>query len=136
MTSLPLKTTALKLTAAAAFAVAAVTMPAGLALAADEKPKAAAPKANFSEKRLNDFAAAAKEVFAIRQKYAPQFEAAGNETDKKQIVQQARGEMEQAIKGKGLTIDQYNEVLVAAKDDQALADKLGKMMDDLGAPKG
>lgn len=136
MTSFPLKATAVKMTAAVAFAVAAVTMPAGLALAADEKPKATAPKSNFSEKRLNDFAAAAKEVFAIRQKYAPKFEAAGNDADKKEIVQQARGEMEQAIKGKGLTIEQYNEVLVAAKDDQALADKLGKLMDELNSPKG
>lgn len=136
MITLPLKTTAVRMTAAAAFAIAAVTMPAGFALAADEKPKAAAPKSNFSDKRLNDFAAAAKEVFEIRQKYAPKFEAAGNDADKKEIVQQARGEMEQAIKGKGLTIEQYNEVLVAAKDDQVLAEKLGKLMDELNSPKG
>lgn len=135
MTSLPLKTTAIKMTAAVAFAVAAIATPAGFALADNEKPKALAPKSNFSEKRLNDFAAAAKEVFAIRQKYAPKFEAASNDADKKQIVQQARGEMEQAIKGKGLTIEQYNEVLVAAKDDQALADKLGRMMDAGKKPK-
>jgi hypothetical protein len=131
MTSLPLK-----LTAAAAFAMAATVLPAAGVMAADEKAKQEAPKASFSDKRLNDFAAAAKEVFAIRQKYAPQFKAADNDIAKKQIVQSARGEMEQAIKSKGLTLEQYNEVLVAARDDQMLADKLGKMMETMNTPKG
>lgn len=131
MTSLPIK-----LATAVAFAIAATALPASVTLADDKKPTTLAPKTNFSQKRLNDFAAAAKEVFAIRQKYAPKFEAAGTDADKKQIVQKARGEMEQAIQGKGLTLNQYNEVLVAAKDDRALADKLGKMMDGVGSPKG
>lgn len=131
MPSLPIK-----IATAVAFAITATALPAGVTLAADKKPATLAPKSNFSEKRLNDFAAAAKEVFAIRQKYAPEFESAGTDADKKQIVQKARGEMEQAIQGKGLTIEQYNEVLVAAKDDQGLAEKLGKMMDGAGGPRG
>ena len=126
----------LRLAAAAAIASAAITVPATATLAADEKPKAAAPAAQFSDQQLNSFAAAAKEVFAIRQKYAPQFEAASDETQKKQIVQTAQSEMKKAIQGNGLTLEQYNNVLVAAKDDKVLAEKIGKMMDTSGTPKG
>lgn len=122
--------------AAAALAIFAVTLPAGLAKADDQSPKAAAPKAAFSEKHISNFVAAAKEVYAIRQKYAPQFRAANSDADKKQIVLTAQGEMEKAIQGNGLTVQQYNEVLVAAKDDQALADRIGRMMDSGGAKEG
>jgi hypothetical protein len=41
--------------------------------------------------------------------------------------------MEKVIVGHGLTVEQYNEILVAAKDDQALAEKLSKL---LGPPPG
>ena len=122
MTSLPLK-------AATALAVAMLAFAPAPSLAADEKPKAAAKKSNFSQKRLSDFVAAAMEVAAIRQKYGPQFKAAANDAEKKKIVQTASGEMKKAIQGRGLTVDQYNEVLVAAKDDQALAERLAKMID-------
>jgi len=130
MTSLTLNAAA---AVALAFAMSSVPVSESYA---EDKPGMASPAASFSEQRLNNFAAAAKEVFEIRQKYAPQFEAASTDADKKLIVQTARGEMEQAIKGKGLTLEQYNEVLVAAKDDQALAEKLGKMMDAGNAKKG
>jgi len=126
----------LKTAAVVALAVAGLHLPVTAATAAEDAPKAAAPKSQFSDKRLNDFAAAAKEVFAIRQKYATQFEAASEEADKKRIVQTAQGEMKKAIEGRGLTIEQYNEVLVAAKDDQVLAEKLGKMMEGGPAHKG
>ena len=131
MTFLPLKAAT-----AAALAFAILSLPATPSIAADEKPKAAAPAGNISEKRLTDFVAAAKDVFAIRQKYAPQFQTASDDAQKKQIVHTAQGEMKQAIQNRGMTIDQYNDVLVAAKDDQALAEKIGKMMDDGKPGKG
>lgn len=127
--------TSLSLKAAAALAVAMLAIAPAPLMAADEKPKAAAKKPNFSEKRITDFVAAAKDVFAIRRKYAPQFESAANTAEKKKIVQTASGEMKQAIQNRGLTVDQYNAVLVAAKDDQALAERIGKMMSKGAAGK-
>ena len=131
MTHLPMK-----LATAGAIACAAIAAPATATLAADEKPKALSPAAQFSDRQLTSFAAAAKQVSAIRRKYVPQFEAATDEAKKKEIVQTAQSEMRQAIQGNGLTLEQYNNVLVAAKDDKALAEKLGKIMDDTPAPKG
>lgn len=125
-----------KAAAAAALAVVALSWPALPSMADEEKPSAAVQKAKISDKRLNDFVAAAKEVYAIRQKYAPQFKAAQTDAQKRQVIQSAQGEMKQAIQNRGLTVEQYNEVLVAAKDDQALAERIGKMMDDSAAKKG
>jgi chemotaxis regulatin CheY-phosphate phosphatase CheZ len=126
----------LKAAAAAALALFVLSLPAAPSMATDEKPKAAAPKAVISEKRLNDFVAAAKDVYAIRQKYAPKFEAAKDDAEKRQVIQTAQGEMKQAIQNRGMTVEQYNEVLVAAKDNHDLADRIGKMMDNTASEKG
>ena len=112
----------------AGMALIGVVLPAAAPMAQDAKPGATAPKKKFTDKQLNAFVAAAKGVAAVRQKYAPQFQAATDDESKKKIVGAARQEMEKAIKGQGLTVEQYNEVLVATKDDKALADKLGKML--------
>jgi hypothetical protein len=99
----------------------------------DDKPGTAAPQSSFTDARLNAFANAAKGVYAVRQKYGPKFEAAADDAEKKNVVLSARAEMEKVIVGHGLTVEQYNEILVAAKDDQALAEKLSKL---LGPPPG
>ena len=126
----------LKAAAAAALVVFVFSLPAAPSFADDETAKQTMPKSKISEKRLNDFVAAAKDVFAIRQKYAPKFKAAKDDTEKRQVLQTARGEMQSAIENRGLTIQQYNDVLVAAKSDHDLADRIGKMLEDTTAPKG
>ena len=112
----------------AGMALVGALLPMGAPIAADGKPAATAPKKKFTDKQINAFVAAAKGVAAVRQKYAPQFQAATDDDSKRKIVVTARQEMEQVIKGQGLTVEQYNEVLVAAKDDEALADRLGKLL--------
>lgn len=114
--------------AAAGIALFGLSLPAVAPMAADSKPGAVAPRKNFSDKHLNAFAAAAKGVFAVRRKYATQFQAASDEGEKKKIVIAARREMEDVIRGHGLTVEQYNEVLVAAKDDRALAERISKLL--------
>jgi hypothetical protein len=117
-----------KATIVAGMALIGVLLPAAAPMAADGKPGAAVPKKKFTDKQINAFVAAAKGVAAVRQKYAPQFQAAADDDSKKRIVGQARQEMEKVIKSKGLTIEQYQEVLVATKDDKELADRLGKLL--------
>ncbi len=123
----------------AALVVAAVTLygvslPAAAPARADDNAEAAAGK--ITDERLNAFVAAAKDVYAVRQKYSPQFEAAATDDDKKKIVVAARDEMKKAIEGHGLTIEQYNAVLTAARTDQTLAEKLEKMLSLENPPKG
>lgn len=124
----------IKAAVVAALVTVALSMPVVPSLADEPAANAAATKAKISEKRLNDFVAAAKDVYAIRQKYAPKFKDAKDDGEKQQVLQTARGEMKSAIENRGLTVEQYNDVLVAAKGDQELADRIGKMLDD--ATKG
>jgi len=126
----------LKAAAAAALVAVALLLPAAPSFADEENSKATAPKSKISEKRLNDFVAAAKDVYAIRQKYAPKFKDAKDDAEKRTVLQTARGEMQQAIENRGLTVEQYNDVLVAAKGDQQLADRIGKMLEDTTSSKG
>jgi hypothetical protein len=113
---------------AAAVALFGVALPAAGPMAADEKTQAAAPKSKISDERLNAFAAAAKGVFAVRQKFAPQFEAATTDAEKKKVISAAQDEMKNVIQGHGITVEQYNAVLVAARDDRSLAEKLEKLL--------
>jgi hypothetical protein len=112
----------------AGMALIGVLSPVASSMAQTGTPGATAPKKKFTDKQINAFAAAAKGVFAVRQKYAPQFQAATDDASKKQVIASARQEMEKVIKGHGLTVEQYNDVLVAAKDDKELADRLGKLL--------
>ena len=112
---------------AAGMALFGLSLPAA-AQKTDDKPGMAAPQSSFTDARLNAFANAAKGVYAVRQKYGPKFEAAADDAEKKNVVLSARAEMEKVIVGHGLTVEQYNEILVAAKDDQALAEKLSKLL--------
>lgn len=114
----------------AAIVVAAMTfygaaLPAAVPARADDKGDA---NTTITDERLNAFVAAAKEVFAVRQKYRPQFEAATTDGDKQKIVVAARDEMKKAVESHGLTIEQYNAVLTAARNDQKLAEKLEKLL--------
>jgi Domain of unknown function (DUF4168) len=131
MTFLPFKAAV-----TAALAVVVLSLPAARSVADEPMPSASVPKAKISEKRLNDFVAAAKDVYAIRQKYAPKFKDAKDDGEKQQVLQTARGEMKSAIENRGMTVEQYNDVLVAAKGDQELAERIGKMLDDATSQKG
>jgi hypothetical protein len=120
---------------AAAVALYGVSLPASTPARADDNAEITIA-ANFSDARLTAFVAAAKEVFAVREKYRPQFEAASTDDEKKKVVLAARGEMKKAIEGHGLTIEQYNAVLTAARSDRTLASRLEKLLSVESRPKG
>ena len=126
----------IKAAAVAALVAINVLVPTVPSAADEPAPGTPATKAKISEKRLNDFVAAAKDVYAIRQKYAPMFKEAKDDGEKRQVLQTARGEMKLAIENRGMTVEQYNDVLVAAKGDQELADRIGKMLEDTASKSG
>ena len=91
--------------------------------------KAQANPATFSATQLQQFAKAAQQVFKIRQKYAPDVRAAGNEKDARALIDKAQAEMTTAIEKEGMTIAQYNTIIEAAQKDPALAGEIQKIMD-------
>lgn len=90
---------------------------------------AQAAPAKIAPKQLKSFVSAAKQVFKIREKFAPQVQAAGNEEAARTLITAAQGEMRKAIEGAGLTIERYNEIIQAAQADPALASEIQGMMD-------
>ena len=93
-------------------------------LMAQSKAPAAIPAA-----QLQSFATAAKQVFEIRQKYAPQVQAAGSEQEARAVIVAAQGEMRKAIETSGLSVERYQEIIEAAEADPKLADEIQGMIE-------
>jgi hypothetical protein len=111
-------------------ALAVVAIDAAPFRAADEalaqKPTATA---SYSAKELQAFARAAREVFAIRQAYAPRVQSARSEIDARDFIVAAEKEMSEAIGRQGMTVARYNEILKAAQRDPALAARIQSFVD-------
>ena len=78
---------------------------------------------------LRSFARAAREVFRIRQAYAPKVLAAHSEIDASSHIVSAQREMEAAIRNEGLTVRRYNEILEAAQRNSTLAARIQELVD-------
>lgn len=88
-----------------------------------------------SDKELQRFARAAREVFRIRQAYAPKVQAASSEMNARDFIVAAEREMGNAIRHESLTVERYNEILRAAQRDSALAGRIQALVDKAAAGK-
>jgi len=95
--------------------------------AAAQAPSAA--KAKIAPKELQSFARAAREVFHIRQTYAPKVQSARSEIDARDFIVAAEKEMGEAIGSQGMTVARYNEILKAAQRDPSLAARIQALVD-------
>jgi hypothetical protein len=88
-----------------------------------------AQPSEFSEGQLKSFASAVLKVQAIRSKWQPQLQGAESTEKAQELQAQAGAEMVSALEEKGLTVETYNAIALAARDDSALADRIGKLME-------
>ena len=110
----------------------------GLAVSTGTGPRAAgeaktittSAEKEIQGKELQDFAKAAREVFRIRQAFAPKVQSATSEMDARDMIVEAEKEMSAVIQREGLTVDRYNEILKAAQRDPALAARIQKLVDE------
>ena len=93
--------------------------------------RAQAPAAGnpMPARELQSFARAAREVFRVRQAYAPKVQSARSEIDARDFIVSAEKEMGEAIRREGLTVDRYNEILKAAQRDASLAARIQALVD-------
>jgi hypothetical protein len=63
-------------------------------------------------------------IAAIQQSYGPRVAAAESEDEKQGLQKQATIDAVKAISDQGLTVEQYNEVVVAAQEDTELEQRL------------
>lgn len=127
-----------------ALALAAVSSAGLWALAASWTPAAAAGDTNAAAQadvdnipaeELQSFARAAREVFSVRQAYAPKVQAARSEIDASEHIVAAQKAMEAAIRREGMTVERYNEILAAAQRNGVLAARIQELVDKAAAGK-
>lgn len=98
----------------------------------DAAPEMETQAIEFSEAQLDAFASAYVRVNEIGMSYESQLE--GSETDEELMAMQAEAQQEMmtVVEGTdGLTVDTYNNILVAAQNDPALGAQIQERVDAL-----
>ena len=111
---------------AAAIAAALLTSTLAVPLAA-QQPGAAPPGQSATavpDTVVAKTGAALRDVTEIRETYAPRVAAASNDGEKQGLLQQATDKSVKAITDRGLSLDQYNQVIRAAQADPQLEQRL------------
>lgn len=114
----------------ALFVVLASGLILGVALpmqAQDNKRQQQPPPAQqpeFSQGQIEAFASAALQIRDIRTKWQSQMQGTDNVDKVKEFQEQANTEMKNAVEGKGLTVETYNAIVVAAQSNDELADRI------------
>ena len=83
-----------------------------------------AQQPEFSQGQIEAFASAALQLRDIRVKWQSRMEEAGSAEKAQEFQTQANAEMESAVEEKGLTVETYNAIVVAARDNPELADRI------------
>ncbi|WP_404380029.1 DUF4168 domain-containing protein [Caenispirillum salinarum] len=93
--------------------------------------------ADFSAEKLKSFAEAVEGIQQVARDYAPRLRDADNRQQVADLEQQAQDEMLQTVQDEGLTVEEYNQIAVAAQTDPQLAQEIqGYMTEGAGATGG
>jgi len=98
----------------------------------DSQPRQQQPPAQQlepSQDQLKSFVSAALEVQQIRSKWQPRIQAADSAEQAQELQVQASTEMVSAVQDKGLTVDTYRAIAMAARDNPELASRITKLME-------
>jgi hypothetical protein len=113
----------------------AVALIAGTAATAQVKQRAPDAQTqqsmgNISDNDIQAFAVAANEIRQLRQKWAPQVQAAeqSGPNARQQVETQAFAEMTGAVEKSGLSVDKYNQITEQAQRDPDLRQKIQTRM--------
>jgi hypothetical protein len=68
--------------------------------------------------------AALRDVTTIRENYGPQIASAKSDAERQSLTQRAMDLSTKAITDRGMTVDQYNDVMNKARADHALGDQV------------
>jgi hypothetical protein len=121
---------------AIAFALA-LALPAGMALAQQSAADPPAARAmQFSDQQLQSFAKAALQVRRIAQRAEASLQGTKTASARQAVVASAEKEQVRAVKASGLTLDQYNAISMAARQNPNMRMKIGQYVrQDLGRQK-
>jgi uncharacterized protein DUF4168 len=75
------------------------------------------------DQKLDQAAAAIKKLATVREDYEQRINAA-EPNDKERIAEEAKGALAKAITDQGLSLPEYTQILVIARNDPAVQDKI------------
>lgn len=98
--------------------------------AMEPAPMAPAPMTDVSDELLETFIVAFIQVNEIGMGYEAQIEAAASDEDRMAVQFEAQEAMTQAVENlDGITVDEYNSILMAAQTDPEMAARLQSEID-------
>jgi hypothetical protein len=78
---------------------------------------------NISDRKLDAAAAALKQVASIKENYQQRIETAAP-SDKDRIATEANNALVTAVTDQGLSVEEYNAILVVAQNDPGVREKI------------
>ena len=83
----------------------------------------------FSESKLEAFVAAASQLTTIRESLAAQLQTVEDPREQQALVAEANENMAETVEqAPGITVDEYNAIVVAANDDPELAERINELL--------
>ncbi|NHA15430.1 DUF4168 domain-containing protein [Thioalkalivibrio sp. XN279] len=121
-----------------AFAIAAAaSLAAGLAAApavAEEGygtgQEQAAPRAEVSSAKLDQFVVALERVHSIGNQASAEMEQSRDMEEAQQIQQNAQGQMIEAVEEAGLTVDEYNRIAQLMNSDPEVQERINSRLEE------
>ena len=98
-------------------------------------PEQSAPVPNLSDQKLDAAAAALGQVASLLRDYQQRLLAATEPADKQRIAQEGNGALKKAVEDQGLTIEEYNSIIVVAQNDPEVRNKILQRMHPPGEEK-
>lgn len=86
-------------------------------------PAAAEPAEDVPDQKLDAAAAAIKQVVSVKDDYQQRIESAPP-TDRERIADEAQSALEKAITDQGLSLPEYNSILVMAQNNPKVQEKI------------
>lgn len=82
------------------------------------------PQASFSDEQLESFAAAVVEVRNVNQEWQQRIQQTQDPQQERQLREEATQKMAEAIEDEGLTVQEYNQITQAARQNPEVYDKV------------
>lgn len=103
-----------------------------LAQAASPQQPPAAQSAPVSDESLKTFAQAMKEVNRIADRARSELEQSGQPEKAQEVQQKAQADMVEAVQKKGMSVEQYNQIAMAAQTDPQVRERVLQHMQSEG----
>jgi len=102
-----------------------------LAMVPTEENAGGAAASSYGDAELKSFATAAVKVRRITNVYVEKMVTAKSENEKKQLEQLASGDMVQAVKKEGLSVNQYQDIANRVQTDSNLAERVKQKLKEV-----